>query len=43
MAEVIRTDIRKDINKASFVAVVVNETADVYAKGPDFCYFSLSM
>ena len=29
MAEIIRTDIRKDINKASFVAVEVDETTDV--------------
>ena len=29
VAEIIRTDIRKDINKASFVAVEVDETTDV--------------
>ena len=29
VAEVFRTDIRKDINKASFVAVEVDETTDV--------------
>ena len=40
VAEVIQTDIRKDINKASFVAVEVDETT---VKGPDFCYFSLCM
>ena len=32
MAEVIRTDIRKDINKAFFVAVEVDETTDVTQK-----------
>ena len=32
VAEVIRTDIRKDINKASFVAVKVDETTDVTQK-----------
>ena len=32
MAEIIRTDIRKDINKASFVAVEVDETTDVTQK-----------
>ena len=32
VAEVIRTDIRKDINKASFVAVEVDETTDVTQK-----------
>ena len=31
-AEVIRTDIRKDINKASFVAVEVDRTTDVTQK-----------
>ena len=40
VAGVIRTDIRKDINKASFVAVEVDETSDVTQK-TDFCYFSL--
>ena len=32
VAEVIRTDIRKDINKASFVAVEVDETTDATQK-----------
>ena len=32
VAEIIRTDIRKDINKASFVAVEVDETTDVTQK-----------
>ena len=32
VAEVVRTDIRKDINKASFVAVEVDETTDVTQK-----------
>ena len=32
VAKVIRTDIRKDINKASFVAVEVDETTDVTQK-----------
>ena len=32
VAEVIPTDIRKDINKASFVAVEVDETTDVTQK-----------
>ena len=32
MAEVIQTDIRKDINKASFVAVEVDETTDIMQK-----------
>ena len=36
VAEVIRTNIRKDINKVSFVAVEVDETTY-------FCYFSLCM
>ena len=41
VAEVIRTDIRKDINKASFVAVEVDETTDVTQKAQIsviFCY-----
>ena len=41
VAEVIRTDIRKDINKAFFVAVEVNETTDVTQKAKIsviFCY-----
>ena len=32
LAEIIQTDIRKDINKASFVAVEVDETTDVTQK-----------
>ena len=32
VAEIIRTDIKKDINKASFVAVEVDETTDVTQK-----------
>ena len=32
VAEVIQTDIRKGINKASFVAVEVDETTDVTQK-----------
>ena len=41
MAEVIRIDIRKDINKASLVAVEVDETTDVTQKAQIsviFCY-----
>ena len=41
VAEIIRTDIRKDINKASFVTVEVDETTDVTRKAKIsviFCY-----
>ena len=39
VAEVIRTDIRKDINKTSFVAVEVDETTDVMQKAQMFVIF----
>ena len=39
VAEVIRTDIRKDINKASFVAVEVDETTDVTQKARFLLFF----
>ena len=43
VAEVIRTDIRKDINKASIVAVEVYETKDVTQNAQISVFFSLCM